>query len=299
MIRISPTPSQLQSFETHINWVIVFILLIADGKIQVFIENKKEPLATATDTQAPLQIKYFGFASYDNSLARFFYNCKNDHIFEKGVLNNLSPLQAKNNMESVDFRNCTCSRFSTVNLLALDFVLSSWIHLFYTLNFHQCSDLVTKCRLHTVKEDAADYDYRDYVKVSDIANSQPDGYILRIVLFIQAERDANILLTTSNPPNFERDFVYEIGETHFSRSICNRFMLHLTKNIQHLHSFWVSLVFIGSDWWLGKRGEYNWTKLNDRNVYKCGGIAIEFHRGLRWERRKAMWFWLMWTSPEY
>lgn len=74
--------------------------------------------------------------------------------------------------------------------------------------------LVTKCRRYSVKYDTADYDYKDYIKISDIRNSQPDNYILRIVLFIQGGRDANILLTTSDHPNFERDFVYEIGKLH-------------------------------------------------------------------------------------
>lgn len=153
------------------------------------------------DTQAVLPIKYFGFASYDNSLARFFYNCKDDHIFQKGSLNNQSPLQVKNEIASVDLRNCMCAYLFTVNLILL---------IFHSISFYFYLVLVTKCRFYSVKPDSADYDYKDYIKTSDIANSQPDGYILRLVLFIQGGRDANILLTTSNQPNFERDFVYEI-----------------------------------------------------------------------------------------
>lgn len=68
--------------------------------------------------------------------------------------------------------------------------------------------LVTKCGYYSI----SDYEYRHFVKLSDIKNSQPDGYILRIIIYIQGARDGNILLATSDHPNYERDFVYEIGK---------------------------------------------------------------------------------------
>lgn len=75
------------------------------------------------------------------------------------------------------------------------------------------SVLVTKCGYIAVST----YDYKNFIKISDIKNSQPDGYILRIVLYIQGARDGNILLSTSDHPNFERDFVYEFGKLSSSR----------------------------------------------------------------------------------
>lgn len=42
-------------------------------------------------------------------------------------------------------------------------------------------------------------------------NASPQGYILRIVLYIKAAQDVKILLSTSNHPNFRTDFVYEFG----------------------------------------------------------------------------------------
>lgn len=69
-----------------------------------------------------------------------------------------------------------------------------------------------RCRRYSVKYDAIDYDYKDFIKINSIKNSQPDGYILRIVLFIQGERDANVLLALSDHPNYERDTVYEFGK---------------------------------------------------------------------------------------
>lgn len=68
--------------------------------------------------------------------------------------------------------------------------------------------LITKCGYYTI----SDYDYRHFVKISDIKGSQPDGYILRIIIYIQGARDGNILLATSDHPNYERDFVYEFGK---------------------------------------------------------------------------------------
>lgn len=57
-----------------------------------------------------------------------------------------------------------------------------------------------------------DYDYNKFVKLSDIRNSNPDGYIARIVVYIVGPRDAHILLATTDHPNFDRDSVYEFGE---------------------------------------------------------------------------------------
>lgn len=68
--------------------------------------------------------------------------------------------------------------------------------------------LVTKCNFYSI----SDYDYKKFIKLSDIQNSQPDGYIVRIVLYIQGARDAHVLLATTDHPNYERDFVYEFGE---------------------------------------------------------------------------------------
>lgn len=53
----------------------------AGGEIKVFIEYKDEPLAVYTDRR-PLAVKYFGFASYDNSLAKYFYDCPGEYTYD-------------------------------------------------------------------------------------------------------------------------------------------------------------------------------------------------------------------------
>lgn len=90
--------------------------------------------------------------------------------------------------------------------LSLSFVCIFVCHL-----GNSTSVLVTKCAYYAI----SDNDYKNFVKISDIKNSQPDGFILRIILYIQGARDGHILLATSNHPNFERDFVYEFGKFNF------------------------------------------------------------------------------------
>lgn len=46
----------------------------AAGKISVFVEHIDKPIMEWTDPD-PLPIAYFGFASYDSILNRYFYNC--------------------------------------------------------------------------------------------------------------------------------------------------------------------------------------------------------------------------------
>lgn len=48
----------------------------------------------------------------------------------------------------------------------------------------------------------------DYVPVSDIRNSQSDGFELQMVVYVRAAHDGHILLAASN----NNETVYEIGK---------------------------------------------------------------------------------------
>lgn len=120
-----------------------------DGEIKVFIEYKKEPLAVASDKD-PLPIKYFGFASYDNSLAKYFYDCPGE-------------------------------------------------------NTYGATELSKRCKYY----EALENEYKDFIRISDIEGIRPEGYIIRFPLFIQAEKDAHILLSPRNVDD-RADSVYEI-----------------------------------------------------------------------------------------
>lgn len=57
-----------------------------------------------------------------------------------------------------------------------------------------------------------DYDYKKFIKIGDINHSQPDGYVVRMILYLMGERDAHVLLTMNDHPDFERELVYEFGK---------------------------------------------------------------------------------------
>lgn len=116
----------------------------------------------------------------------------------------------------------------------------------YDKRFTILTVLTLKCAHYSISE----YDYQDFTKLSDIKNSAPDGYILRIVLYIQGSRDANIILTTSNHPNFERDFVYEFGKLRWffpSRSMSFRARSFLLSFQSHIVSV-VRRIVLFSCW---------------------------------------------------
>lgn len=58
-----------------------------------------------------------------------------------------------------------------------------------------------------------DGEYIQYHKISDIRGTQPDGYLARIPVFVEANKDVTILLTTSSRPDMENDKLYQIGES--------------------------------------------------------------------------------------
>lgn len=115
----------------------------------MFIEYQKEPLAVAKD-KSVLPIKYFGFASYDNSLAKFFYNCEGENAYGDEDIKNL-------------------------------------------------------CRYASATEN----EYKEFYKITDVTGIRPEGYIINFPFYIQAERDAHVLLTKGPLANREDD-EYEI-----------------------------------------------------------------------------------------
>lgn len=83
----------------------------------------------AMDTQGVLPIKYFGFASYDKSMVTFFYNCKGEIAFQKGITDDHSSF-AKDGLSSIDLRNCMWQTYNQFIYLWLFF---NHTHLFVCL----------------------------------------------------------------------------------------------------------------------------------------------------------------------
>lgn len=52
----------------------------------MYVEHTLKPIIEFKD-QNPLPIKYFGFSSLGQSLARYFYDCRGDEVYTKSQLN--------------------------------------------------------------------------------------------------------------------------------------------------------------------------------------------------------------------
>lgn len=178
-------------------------------------------MAEANDPD-PLPVEYISFGSYNTNLVKFYFNCSFSFATPDAVYDTTDhPLLARDVPASIDLRNCMWLHFqlskkNTTNQLNLAHSSSLSLSLSFVCIFvchlgNSTSVLVTKCAYYAI----SDNDYKNFVKISDIKNSQPDGFILRIILYIQGARDGHILLATSNHPNFERDFVYEFGKFNF------------------------------------------------------------------------------------
>lgn len=57
----------------------------AGGDIRAYVEHTLKPIIEFKDSN-PLQIKYFGFSSLGQSLARYFYDCRGDEVYTKSQL---------------------------------------------------------------------------------------------------------------------------------------------------------------------------------------------------------------------
>lgn len=55
------------------------------GEIRAYVEHTLKPIIEYKDTNV-LRIKYFGFSSLGQSLARYFYDCRGDEVYTKSQL---------------------------------------------------------------------------------------------------------------------------------------------------------------------------------------------------------------------
>lgn len=71
--------------------------------------------------------------------------------------------------------------------------------------------LTSRCKQYS----ATKYEYRDFIKLSDIRDSRPPGYQVRLVFYAQATRNAHVLLSRTPTPELATEAVYEFGEPLF------------------------------------------------------------------------------------
>lgn len=67
---------------------------------------------------------------------------------------------------------------------------------------------MSKCKWYEAWEN----EYKQFHKLSDIKDSQPEGYLVKLPLYVFGPRDAHIVLSQTDKPNWETDSVYEIGK---------------------------------------------------------------------------------------
>lgn len=67
-----------------------------------------------------------------------------------------------------------------------------------------------QCKQYEESED----EYRQLMNLSDVAGTQPDGYLVRFPFYILAERDAHVVFTESESPDWFADNVYEFGNVN-------------------------------------------------------------------------------------
>lgn len=60
-----------------------------------------------------------------------------------------------------------------------------------------------------------DDNYRQMMKLSDVPGTQPDGFLVRFPFYVIAERDAHIVFSESQNPDWFVDDVYEFGKYIF------------------------------------------------------------------------------------
>lgn len=82
------------------------------------------------------------------------------------------------------------------------------------------ADIKEMCRSY----EALENEYNDFFPISEVTGIRPDGYIINFPLFIQAEKDAHVLLTTRAVSD-RSDDCYEIRKRFYTLTFifCRRF----------------------------------------------------------------------------
>lgn len=68
--------------------------------------------------------------------------------------------------------------------------------------------LTSRCKSYSHTK----YEYRDFIKITDIRDSRPVGYQLRLAFYAQGTRNAHVLLSRTATPDLANEPVYEFSE---------------------------------------------------------------------------------------
>lgn len=80
----------------------------------------------------------------------------------------------------------------------------SFVFIFFKL----IEGLTSRCKQYSNPK----YEYKDFIKLSDIHESRPSGYIVRLAFYAQGTRNAHVLLSRTTTPNLAIEPVYEFSK---------------------------------------------------------------------------------------
>lgn len=150
------------------------------GRLSIWsAHNPFEPLLTTQDDHV-LPIKYLSFASGAKTLNQFYFNCIDD--------NKDAPFELPENLPTRfgEEEEVLVITTKTEEIIADKYDLKS-------------------CKSEQVK----DNEYKKFIPLSEIIGETKKGETLNLPLLVRGEKNAHIVFTTSDHPNWETDNVYE------------------------------------------------------------------------------------------
>lgn len=65
-----------------------------------------------------------------------------------------------------------------------------------------------QCKFHQESDD----NYNKLININELSDAQPDGYLVRFPVYILGERDASVVFTETQDPDWFSDNVYEFSK---------------------------------------------------------------------------------------
>ncbi|XP_055311129.1 uncharacterized protein LOC129573947 [Sitodiplosis mosellana] len=182
------------------NEVLNLIVQISkSGKIELFSKHdhtQYKLLASVDDHSYDLSVnplQYISFASFNSTPMDFYYDCSMAPTYiDTQLATKYAAVGHPLLLEDPTFQTPVDKR--------------NW--------------LTSRCKQYSNFK----YEYKDFIKLSDIRDSKPNGYIVRLAFYAQGTRNAHVLLSRTATPNLAAEPVYEfiIGGWVNSRVLIRR-----------------------------------------------------------------------------
>lgn len=181
---------------------------VSGGHIRVFRRGQDSifKLASEATDSEPIPVEYVSLASWSGSHSKFFFNCSHSlGTIEQLPTKKYHPLLLQDDVPpTIDFHT---RKVASSIVVSIGNYIRTFVNIVPILTV-----LISKCLYYKTTT----YEYEHFTRITDIKNSSPEMYLLRMVFYIQSATGAYILLSTSNRPNYEMDSVYELGNSYLS-----------------------------------------------------------------------------------